>query len=320
MGLEIPDALKPVAQLVACKWPEADETALLRMADRWDSAGNAITKVHDSGDKVANLALAHLEGRTHDQLQEFWKQASSDLSELATFCHRLALACRIMAALILAVKLYIIAALVELAVQIAIAAATAIETLGASAAEAAVAEVATRVAIRQALQQTLKRIAKETAVTAAKGFLIGSGKELAWEEAETKLGLRDGIDWNKVTQAGEHNAVSKVTTQLTTKALKLGGYDPADKKVEKAIKQTASKTADSLTGGVDSDGKRAIKDAGKVVLNEGKELFGHDKSQTHEPSKTDPDLVPDARPRPSSLDLDTHAYTDAPRESSLDLP
>jgi hypothetical protein len=66
--------LKPVACIVACKWPEADETALFRMADRWEKAAVVLDKVDEYGEKVVNALLGRIEGDTHDDaIDEFWK-------------------------------------------------------------------------------------------------------------------------------------------------------------------------------------------------------------------------------------------------------
>lgn len=77
MGIEIPDYLKPVAALVACEWPKADETALLRMADHWEHMGDTLSQIRAEGDAVTTAILARIDGRTHESIQQFWRTAGT---------------------------------------------------------------------------------------------------------------------------------------------------------------------------------------------------------------------------------------------------
>ncbi|WP_063015618.1 hypothetical protein [Nocardia nova] len=338
MGIEIPDYLKPVASLVACDWPKADETALLRMADHWEHMGDTLSQIRAEGDAVTTAILARIDGRTHESIQQFWRTAGDDLDGLVTFCKAIAIACRVMSVLILAVKLYIIAMLVELAINLAIAAAAAVETLGASMAEAAAAEVATRVVIQQALKQLLKRIIKETVIEGFKGFMKGAGRELAWEAGENALGLRDGFNLDDIGKAGLHNGISSAASGALGAALRKVGVDEHNrtpdgrnphthepespgapktderKKFEGKVGDFGEKVAGEVVEGPQDDKKRLKTDATQLA----KHWFGHDSgSGTPAPaaqlpsstpnllsdSATDPySWYPDANPGGGGLD------------------
>ncbi|WP_443678169.1 WXG100-like domain-containing protein [Nocardia spumae] len=343
--MEIPEYLEPVASIVACKWPECDETALLRMADHWEHMGDTLSRIRAEGDAVTTAILARIDGRTNESIQRFWGTAGEDLDGLVTFCKAIAIACRVMAVLILAVKLYIIAMLVELAINLAIAAATAVETLGASLAEAAGAEVVTRAMIQQALKQLLERIIEETLIEAFEGFMKGVGKELAWEAGETALGLRDGISLTDVGKAGLHNAVSSAATGALHGALGKVGVDEHSKrpdahhphthdsdtpggpktkareKFEGKVDEFGEKVADEVVEGPEDDKKRFKSDATELA----KKVFGGTDEESSAPTGqlqyTAPNTLPDnlefdapqlvvtARPAGSGFGLDLDGDT-----------
>lgn len=281
MGIEIPDSLKPIAAVVATDWPECDETAIERMADHWEDMAGTLTEIRDEGDAITQALLARISGDTNASIQQFWQSAGGDLDGLVTFCNAIAFACRVMAMLIRAVKIYIIAMLVELAINLAIAAALAVETFGASMAEGAAAQAITRTLVRQALKELLQKILKETIIEAFKGFMQGAGKELAWQAGETALGLRDGIDLGDVAQAGAHNAISNAVTGGlnagldgildsggTHRTRPDSGTDAEnDGGIREKIDELGGNAADSVVEGPDDDKERLQNDAGELLEN-----------------------------------------------------
>ncbi|WP_194817501.1 hypothetical protein [Nocardia sp. XZ_19_385] len=215
MGLEIPDELKSVAALVVYKWPEADETGLRGAADKWDQMASLLEQLNDYGDDVIKVVLANTEGDTHDAIEQFWAKAGGAdgaLADLAEFCRQLAFVLRMMAFLVLAVKLFIIAMLVYLVVQLAIAAAAAVPSGGTSVAAGAAVQVSVRLVITQALKKLVqdilvRTIVKWVAKQAAIGAVLGVTQEFAFQSAEIKLGLRDGYDLTDIASKGVHNAI-----------------------------------------------------------------------------------------------------------------
>lgn len=271
MGIELPDPLKPVASLVACKWPECDETALKHVGEDWDKIATTLEKIKEEGDKVTTTVLSKISGEVHDSIQKYWKDISEGLDDLVTLCKAIGFACKVMAMLILAVKLYIIAQLVALAVQIAIDTAAAPETLGASEAEAVAAEAAAKILLKKALKELLEKVVKETAISAGKGFLKGAGKELAWETAETATGLRSGINMSSVLHAGEHEAVQDGVSTAANTLLSGLGVKPEDNDLGDDIDKLSGAAADKATSDTPEDDKDRAKDDGKKLLGN---IFG----------------------------------------------
>ncbi|WP_216898584.1 hypothetical protein [Nocardia alni] len=277
MGIELPGPLKPVASLVACKWPECDETALKHVATDWDNIATTLGQIRDEGDQVTKAVLGKISGKVHDAIQKYWQDIYDGLGDLITLCKAIAFACRIMAMLVLAVKLYIIAQLVALAVQIAVDTAAAPETLGASEAEAVAAEAAAKVALKAALKELLEKIVKETAISAGKGFLEGSGKELAWETAETALGQRQGINMSSVLHAGEHQAVQDGVSTAANTALSGLGVKPEDNDLSSDVDSLSSNAADGVTTDTPQDDKDRAKNDGGQLLSS---VFGGGSNQS----------------------------------------
>lgn len=300
MGIEIPDSLKSVASVVATDWPECDETALDRMGGHWDDTAKTLTDIRDEGDAVVKALLERIDGDTHEAIDGFWRTAGGDIDGLVTFCHAIGDACRVMAMLVRAVKVYIIAMLVELAISLAIAAATAAVTFGASLAEGAAAQIITRTMIRQALKELLQRIITETLIEAFKGFLMGAGKELAWQAGETALGLQDGIDFGAVASAGANNAISSGLSAglgagldgLTGGKHHDSSSDSTDSEggIQEKIDGFSGDVADSVVEGADDDKERLKSDAGELVEN----ALGlsDEESESSEPEPEEPAEVP----------------------------
>ncbi|WP_405177030.1 hypothetical protein OG225_21580 [Nocardia sp. NBC_01377] len=233
MGLEIPDELEPVAALVVYKWPETDETGLRGAADTWDQMADLLDQVNDLGSDVVKVVLANTQGDTHDAIENFWNKAGGDtgmLGELSEFCRELAFVLRVMAALVLAVKLFIIAMLVYLAVQLAAAAAAAVPSLGTSTAVGAAAQVSTRVAVTTALRQLIQDITAKTIVLGAvTGLGTSSAIEVGFQSLEIKLGVREGYDWTQVGSVAAHGAIKGAVAAPVKQILKNAGVQlPGD--------------------------------------------------------------------------------------------
>ncbi|TQM31160.1 hypothetical protein [Nocardia bhagyanarayanae] len=278
MGLEIPDALKPVAAVVVYKWPETDETGLRAAADRWDQIADLLDQVNDLGDDVVKVVLANTEGETHDAIDAFWKNVGGDggtLQSTAEFCRELAFVLRVMAMLVLAVKLYIISMLVFLAIQLAAAAAAAAPTLGASLAEGAAVQVAVRTAITQALKKLIQEIGVRTIVQGAVlGAGVKGGIEVGFQSLEIKLGVRDGYDGFSIASNSIYGAISgavaaPVSKLLNDKGVSLTGNPVSDWTVNYLIgKKVGNTVADMTWGEQESITERAANDAIDYTRNE----------------------------------------------------
>ncbi|MET8774594.1 hypothetical protein ABZV58_06160 [Nocardia sp. NPDC004654] len=227
--------------------------------------------MNDLGDDVVKVVLANTEGDTHDAIDAFWKNVGGDggtLQSTAEFCRELAFVLRVMAMLVLAVKLYIISMLVFLAIQLAAAAAAAAPTLGASLAEGAAVQVAVRTAITQALKKLIQEIGVRTIVQGAVlGAGVKGGMEVGFQSLEIKLGVRDGYDGFSIASKSIYGAISgavaaPVSKLLNDKGVSLTGNSVSDWTVNYLIgKKVGNTVADMTWGEQKSITERATNDA-----------------------------------------------------------
>ncbi|WP_433524265.1 hypothetical protein ACQPZ2_03440 [Nocardia pseudovaccinii] len=207
MGLQIPAALEPVAAVVVYRWPKADETKLFSLGNKAEAMANTLEKYSGKIDTKFQEALGHIEGETHDAIERYRQKTMQAVETLTDLLRDIALALRIYASLILAIKLYIISMLIYTAIQLAAAAAAAVPTLGASTAEAAAMQVAIRTAITQALRKLIQQILTQTVIKAATGALTSTAMEFLRQTIGIEMGTRDGYDVDRLVESGERGAL-----------------------------------------------------------------------------------------------------------------
>ncbi|WP_227998122.1 WXG100-like domain-containing protein [Nocardia australiensis] len=226
MGLQIPPALRPVAAVVVYRWPKADETKLFRLGNLFEKKAVKVDRYRDKVDAKVEEALGHIEGKTHDAIEEYRKKVNDALDTLVELLHGLALALKIYAALVLAIKLYIIAMLIYTAAQLAIAAAAAAPTLGASAAEAAAMQAAVKAAVTAALRKLITQILTQTVVRAAIGAGRSASLEFIRQTVKIEFGRQNGYDTSRLAYAAERGGL----TGGVQGALNKLGFDPVEAK------------------------------------------------------------------------------------------
>lgn len=314
MGLQIPPALEPVAAVVVYRWPKADETKLFGLGNTAEKMADTLEKYSGKIDTKFQAALGHIEGETHDAIERYRQQTRQAVETLTDLLRDIALALRIYASLILAIKLYIIAMLIYTAIQLAAAAAAAVPSLGASAAEAAAMQVAIRTAITQALRKLIQQILTQTVIKAATGALTGTAKEFLLETAAIKAGTRDGYDIDRLTKAGERGALSgaiqgalnklgfdsndtkKLANELTTTAL-------GPKRTSKALHESDSTTEQS--DGADNPDTTTTQHAPSVSPTTSTAGASTDDSAPQHA----PYVAPSATPTPTPTPTPTHDTT-----------
>ncbi|NLU82100.1 hypothetical protein [Rhodococcus sp. HNM0569] len=226
MGIEIPGYLRWVSdKVLGTDWPDADETAMQRCADYWDSAASSVSHLNDLGDDTVRQLLDSIEGDVNDAIADMWRQIGGDagaMRELMQACDELAGMIDGAAQDVRRAKLAIIANLATPAASLVAAAAT-VWAFGAGAAAGAAATFAARTSIqmiiRQLIQQMLQRFAmaslgqlsraigKNIAVSALTGAGIEGGIEGGLQVWEKREGLRDDYDYGDIAQASGHGAV-----------------------------------------------------------------------------------------------------------------
>lgn len=189
MGIEIPSALRTVAAVMADDFPEGDETAMRRLADRWTDTGKAVQQLATDGTSATRQTLAALDGSTNEAIGQNWTEVRDGLAELQKFCENAADLLDNSASHIEETKLLIIAALVELAVEITIALAQASVTLGAAAAEIPLMHMATKAAVWQIMKQLLARIGRQMALGSVEGSLKAVRDETFSQLMHNKLDI-----------------------------------------------------------------------------------------------------------------------------------
>ncbi|WP_433627170.1 hypothetical protein [Nocardia sp. CA-120079] len=236
MGLQIPAALEPVAAVVVYRWPKADETKLFSLGNKAEAMANTLEKYSGKIDTKFQEALSHIEGETHDAIERYRQQTMQAVETLTDLLRDIALALRIYASLILAIKLYIISMLIYTAIQLAAAAAAAVPTLGASTAEAAAMQVAIRTAITQALRKLIQQILTQTVIKAATGALTSTAMEFLRQTIGIEMGTRDGYDVDRLVESGERGALDGAIQGALNKL----GFNSTDtKKLAEQLTTTA---------------------------------------------------------------------------------
>jgi hypothetical protein len=236
MGLQIPSALEPVAAVVDYRWPKADETKLFSLGNRAEKMAHTLEKYSGRVATKFQEALGHIEGETHDVIERYRQQTMRAIETLTDLLRDIALALRIYASLILAIKLYIISMLIYTAIQLAAAATAAVPTLGASTAEAAAMQVAIRTAITQALRKLIQQILTQTVIKAATGASTSTAMEFLRQTMAIEAGTRDGYDIDRLVTSGERGALSGAIQGALNKL----GFDAKDtKKLAEQLTTTA---------------------------------------------------------------------------------
>ncbi|MFE9326034.1 hypothetical protein ACIHDR_32020 [Nocardia sp. NPDC052278] len=236
MGLQIPAALEPVAAVVVYRWPKADETKLFSLGNKAEAMANTLEKYSGKIDTKFQEALGHIEGETHDAIERYRQKTMQAVETLTDLLRDIALALRIYASLILAIKLYIISMLIYTAIQLAAAAAAAVPTLGASTAEAAAMQVAIRTAITQALRKLVQQILTRTVIKAATGALTSTAMEFLRQTIGIEMGTRDGYDVDRLVESGERGALDGAIKGALNKL----GFNSTDtKKLAEQLTTTA---------------------------------------------------------------------------------
>ncbi|MBF6300260.1 hypothetical protein IU459_22325 [Nocardia amamiensis] len=193
MGIEIPGWLQWAAQWLvgAGDWPEGDETAMRRVADAWSGMSAALNELDDDAAHTMQLALAAIDGKTHDAMAAHWDKLAGKegaWQALVKYIDKLADQIGDGAADIEHTKLVIIGAMVIFAIEVAPLLATAWTGFGS--AGVVVLRVATQVTIRMAIKQLIARmLTRAAAKAAARVALLGAINE-ALEEGGLEIGAK----------------------------------------------------------------------------------------------------------------------------------
>lgn len=158
VGLELPGELRSLLDILGYTWPEADETKLIEMGQAWIGFAGRLGTIVDDAGTTASVVCAEHSGGDITAFHTWWSSQDGPadvLSEGVTAAVLTGTGLMICGAIVLALKVAVIAQLVVLAVQIAQAIATAGPTFGASLAEIPVFQQLARTVVGNLLQKAV---------------------------------------------------------------------------------------------------------------------------------------------------------------------
>ncbi|MFJ9849939.1 hypothetical protein [Streptomyces sp. NPDC101150] len=218
----LPTEVDWVLDLLGFQWPNIDEDKMRDAAEAWSSFAASVREAQQQGESATQAVRGANSGEAIEAFENKWKKFSGDgfLDESAEAAEALAVVLQIVAAIIMVMKIAVIAQLIALAIEFAAAQAAAPVTLGASEAGAAAATATTRVMVRQiiskakdqiiqaikdAIAKKVRRSGKEIAIDLAKELGIDAGKKLAGNFAtqgiKSHFGAQKGFDFGAAGEA-----------------------------------------------------------------------------------------------------------------------
>jgi hypothetical protein len=140
VGLQLPPELIEALSWIGCTWPEADETKLFHCGEYWGTFAEQAAVHAEAAAKAVSEMLAENQSPGLDAFKAYWEKLSGEagyLVDCGIVAGAVSIAFFSAGALVLTLKVLVIAQLVAFAVILAAAIAAAFFTLGASLAAAA---------------------------------------------------------------------------------------------------------------------------------------------------------------------------------------
>ncbi|NLU83602.1 hypothetical protein [Rhodococcus sp. HNM0569] len=250
MGIEIPGALRWVSEhVVGQDWPDADETAMERVASGWRENGNEFSDILEDAKTQINSARNGIDGSLDPAIQQYWDRIDAALAAATELSFQLSQDMDGAAEEVRNAKLKIIQALVALAAQLAAIAAWAVVTAGLASPAALGAQAATRFVVQMIMRwlqtELVKRIAVGAAKGAGKGALEAALQEGALQWLEERDGRRASFDFGDIAEAGLQGGFKGGLEGAVDGAIE--GLGPAaDNRLVQTVKdETVGKAADA---------------------------------------------------------------------------
>jgi hypothetical protein len=161
MGLELPGELRSLLGMLGYTWPEADETLLMEMGRSWIAFSGRLAVIVSDAQSTAPAVWSEHSGEAVTAFQDWWARDDSPAYTLSDGVDAAVLTgtgLMICGAIVLALKIAVIAQLVILAAEIAQAVATAAPTFGASLAEIPIFQQLTRTIVGNLVQEAVMRL------------------------------------------------------------------------------------------------------------------------------------------------------------------
>jgi uncharacterized membrane protein len=161
VGLEIPGELRSLLDILGYSWPEADETQLMAMGQSWIAFSGRLSGIVSDAESTASTVWSEHSGDAVTAFRTWWAREESPAKTLSDGANAATLTgtgLMICGALVLALKVAVVAQLVILAAEIAQAVATAVPTFGASLAEIPIFQQMTRAIVGNLVQEAVLQL------------------------------------------------------------------------------------------------------------------------------------------------------------------
>jgi hypothetical protein len=161
VGLELPGELRSLLDILGYTWPEADETLLMKMGQSWIAFSARLGAIVSDAQSTAPAVWSEHDGEAVTAFHDWWAREDSPAQTLSDGVNAAVLTgtgLMICGAIVLALKVAVIAQLAILAVEIAQAVATAAPTFGASLAEIPIFQQLTRSIVGNIVQETVMQL------------------------------------------------------------------------------------------------------------------------------------------------------------------
>ncbi|MGD3107973.1 hypothetical protein [Streptomyces sp. YGL11-2] len=237
MSIMLPSEVDWVLDLLGFEWPNLDEDKMMQAAEAWRSFAQDCQQAMSQGNSAVGTVRGSNSGDAIDGFGKAWDKFTKDgliefgyLEALAGAAEILAALLDVCAIIVVALKIYVIAQLIDLAIEFAIAQASAPVTLGASEAALAGRVVMIRALVKRALTEAAEKItAKVTEslarreVLSVKEILVKIGKETAKSVGKEAFnqgkaiyqGKQDGVNWTDMGVAAVNPALKPIAGTIT---------------------------------------------------------------------------------------------------------
>jgi hypothetical protein len=161
MGLQLPGELVTVLNMIGYNWPQADETKLFEMGQKFMNFSGTLTNVATQANQTAEQVSAQNSGKDIAAFANHWGHEDGPakvLSDGSTASTLVGAGMTIFSAIVLALKVQVIVQLVTLAIEIAQALATAVVTFGASLAEIPIFQQITQRLVGMLIDQVINQL------------------------------------------------------------------------------------------------------------------------------------------------------------------
>ncbi|GAA2448963.1 YwqJ-related putative deaminase [Streptomyces macrosporus] len=227
MGYVLPDGADAMLDIIGVGWPNVDEDAYRDMATELRNFADDVDEDAGAAHKGVERLISSGESEALDALSRYWgKVKGKHLKDLADAARIFAGALDAAAGLVEGRKAVAVGELVALAASIGIGLAAAPFTAGLSTLLSAGAIQACRIAVKRALKEAAD-LAVEQIVTAmsepAVAALESMAAELVVQLAANGLGVQDGVDMDKVGDAGKEGLKDGLTLASADGVPHLGG-------------------------------------------------------------------------------------------------